>query len=190
MSEGESEAPTGLAASASGPPTPQSHGRGSRASRQSDRSCVTCHRRKVRCDKRLPCAACARGGRECRYEDVTEKPRRRRPRQTTIADVVSRVSDLERSIVGASTPSSTQRVPVRRGSSMRRVPDAAQGTPLTAYGPTTVDTESTNEVLVQNGPTSQYVDESVISRMIEAVRETPPYNLRQIKHASDYLQGS
>lgn len=138
------------------------------ASGPGDRSCITCHRRKVRCDKKVPCTACARGGRECTYDEATVRPRRRR-RQTTIADVASRVRDLEKSIVGVSTPVSQPGSAVKRGSGMRRVPDATHSTPLSSYAPNANDPESANEVLVQNGPTSQYVDESIVSRMIEAV---------------------
>jgi hypothetical protein len=136
--------------------------------RTADRSCILCHRRKVRCDKRLPCAACVRGGRQCCYPGAPELPRRRRPRKTTIADVLSRVSDLEKTIVSSTTPAGGRNVP-------RQALDTLQS-PRAHPAPSS-DSDQTNgvkkgqtEILVQNGTSSQYVNETIVSRMIEAVR--------------------
>ncbi|GJD01330.1 fungal specific transcription factor [Colletotrichum higginsianum] len=65
--------------------------------RKIERSCHLCHRRKVRCDKKLPCASCIRGGFQCYYPPVGQPVRR--VRKTTIADVANRISDLEKSLV-------------------------------------------------------------------------------------------
>ena len=152
----------GIATSA--PASPQDN---RRSRRHVDRSCTVCHRRKVRCDKRLPCAACVRGKHECKYDDGAgdERPKRRRPRQT-IADVASRISSLEKSMVHVSSPSTNRTI---RRTSGSRDADRAENTPLTSHTTDTRDSNTTNEVLIQNGSTSQYVNESVISRMIEAV---------------------
>jgi hypothetical protein len=130
------------------------------------RSCIPCHRRKVRCDKNLPCAACARGGRDCTYQDVSDRPARRRPRKTTIADVASRVSDLERSIVASTSPAGGEAPPQRPSIASR--PTAAEPEGAGEYAASQV----AGEVLVQNGTNSRYIDEIAISRMIEAVRDS------------------
>lgn len=39
-------------------------------------SCVTCRRRKVRCDRRAPCSNCAAGSIECHYPPSNRAPRR------------------------------------------------------------------------------------------------------------------
>lgn len=44
------------------------------------RSCVTCRRRKVRCDKRMPCTNCRRGHIQCIFPAPGRAPRRPRPR--------------------------------------------------------------------------------------------------------------
>lgn len=62
----------------------------------SSRSCQPCHRRKVRCDKKHPCTPCARSGKACTYPTASQPIRR--PRKTTMADVASRISQLERSL--------------------------------------------------------------------------------------------
>lgn len=170
------------AASASAPATPRAQDSSSgpqvSSAQPTDRSCAVCHRRKVRCDKRVPCAACVRGGHECVYHDLG-RPRRRRTRQTTIATVASRLSELEKSIgtgnTGATTSPASNQSAIRRGSSTRALADGTHSTPLTAYTPAPHDTGDSSEVLVQNGVTSQYVDESVISRMIEAASQTPSH---------------
>lgn len=44
------------------------------------RSCVTCRRRKVRCDKRMPCTNCRRAHIQCIFPAPGRAPRRPRPR--------------------------------------------------------------------------------------------------------------
>ena len=44
------------------------------------RSCVTCRRRKVRCDTRMPCTNCRRGHIQCIFPAPGRAPRRPRPR--------------------------------------------------------------------------------------------------------------
>ncbi|KAF4977211.1 hypothetical protein FZEAL_6239 [Fusarium zealandicum] len=61
----------------------------------SSRSCAVCHRRKVRCDKEFPCSRCTRGGLPCSYPPAGPITRRRK---TTINDVASRISGLERTL--------------------------------------------------------------------------------------------
>lgn len=61
-----------------------------------ERSCIVCHRRKVRCDKTMPCANCVRSGVLCCYPSNKRAPRQPK---TTIADIASRLVQLERTIV-------------------------------------------------------------------------------------------
>ncbi|KAL0943080.1 C6 transcription factor [Colletotrichum truncatum] len=65
------------------------------------RSCLPCNKRKVRCDKKSPCSLCIRCNRTCVYPPPGQPIRR--PRKTTIADVASRLSHLERSVVAKTT---------------------------------------------------------------------------------------
>ncbi|KAL5359723.1 fungal-specific transcription factor domain-containing protein [Aspergillus floccosus] len=65
-----------------GPQEPSSH-----------RSCVTCRRRKVRCNKRCPCSNCARAGIECIYPPPGRAPRKtKRPQD---AELLARLRRLE-----------------------------------------------------------------------------------------------
>lgn len=57
------------------------------------RSCVTCRRRKVRCNKRDPCSNCVKAGIECVFPGPGRAPRK--PRRTPDAELLSRLRRLE-----------------------------------------------------------------------------------------------
>lgn len=68
-------------------------------------SCLECRRRKLKCDKNLPCASCAKFGRECRYlQGGAENPEAARE----IAHLKEQLAGLEKSfedrVAGASKP--------------------------------------------------------------------------------------
>ncbi|PKS08341.1 hypothetical protein jhhlp_005285 [Lomentospora prolificans] len=70
-------APTNIPSTAPSPPA------GSNAPASpalNPRSCVTCRRRKVRCDKRMPCSNCRRNQIQCIFPAPGRAPRRPRPR--------------------------------------------------------------------------------------------------------------
>lgn len=59
----------------------------------SSRSCVTCRRRKVRCDKRSPCSNCVKAGSDCLFPPPGRAPRKsKRPPD---AELLSRLRRLE-----------------------------------------------------------------------------------------------
>lgn len=142
--------------------------------RRSHRSCFLCNRRKVRCDKREPCGPCSRAGKPCAYPPPGEPIRR--PRKTTMADVASRISHLEKSLVSTqngNAPGSQQpAVPFSK-------PGSASASATTPYvSPANSDAlrrpESVNGdgVLLQRGSTSQYFNEILLSRVIGEVTPT------------------
>ena len=57
------------------------------------RSCVTCRKRKVRCDKRHPCINCNKAGIECLFPGPGRAPRRRRKAPDT--ELLARLRRLE-----------------------------------------------------------------------------------------------
>lgn len=138
--------------------------------RRSHRSCFLCNRRKVRCDKREPCGPCSRAGKPCAYPPPGEPIRR--PRKTTMADVASRISHLEKFLVSAREENAA--------SSHRPSPDKPThpvGATTPQVNPHTSDAgtpsrnagEAGNGILVQRGSTSQYFNEILLSRVIEEV---------------------
>ena len=56
------------------------------------RSCLACHTRKVRCDKRNPCGVCLKRGTECVFPSG-KKPRKRR--KDANAELSARINNLE-----------------------------------------------------------------------------------------------
>ncbi|KAJ5170330.1 Transcription factor [Penicillium coprophilum] len=105
------------------------------------RSCVTCRRRKVRCNKRSPCSNCTKSGIDCTFPPPGRAPRKsKRPPD---AELLSRLRRLEGVIdhlrgsgnaEGAVTP--TQAPSSTTGSSTLRSEPTA---------PTSVSTESQNQ---------------------------------------------
>lgn len=134
------------------------------------RSCVVCHRRKIRCDRQLPCLSCVRARLACTYPAA--EPPARRARKATIADVASRISDLEKTIVAASKePSVSIPNPVPASAP---VPATTGLIALTPHdSPALVTEHSSEEVLVRNGSSSQFFNELLISRVIEEVSDMP-----------------
>lgn len=57
------------------------------------RSCVTCRRRKVRCNKHNPCANCVKAGIECVFPGPGRAPRK--SRKAPDAELLSRLRKLE-----------------------------------------------------------------------------------------------
>lgn len=57
------------------------------------RSCVTCRRRKVRCDKREPCSNCVKANHECVFPPPGRAPRK--PRRPHDAELLKRLRRLE-----------------------------------------------------------------------------------------------
>ena len=80
------------------------------------RSCRTCRRRKVRCDKTRPCSNCVRAGAECAFPAPGRAPRKRTSSsrsagggsgRSSDAELLARLSRLEAIIGHLKKPSST-----------------------------------------------------------------------------------
>ncbi|KAH8746777.1 fungal-specific transcription factor domain-containing protein [Diaporthe sp. PMI_573] len=133
--------------------------------RKIERSCQLCHRRKIRCDKKQPCSSCVRGGLQCRYPPIGQPVRR--ARKTTIADVASRVSDLEKTLVAGT--SQQHQAALRPSPTSCSTSDfiSDHSRPLIAPASEPHGKVVGDEILVRKGATSQYFDEVLISRVIE-----------------------
>jgi hypothetical protein len=121
------------------------------------RSCLTCHQRKIRCDKRSPCSNCVRNDVLCCYPEVEQ--RRRRPQKATIGEISTRLARLERTITAITKGTAAPDVDV--------VPDVAVPRSERGY-PATVGSPA--ELLVRDGDTSRYINEVILSRILDEVR--------------------
>ena len=140
------------------PPSPTTSVRHKRP----DRSCLLCHQRKIRCDKRSPCANCARADILCCYPGPDERSGRRLPK-STIADVSARVTRLERTITAISKNASHTDSNLDPMSESRSSP--AEGN----ISETPVPRDSPGEILVQDGLSTRYVNETILSQILEEV---------------------
>ena len=111
------------------------------------RSCIRCHQRKIRCDKATPCAACVKAGdrSSCRYPADTKAKRR-----AVKADSLQlQVERLERLVADR-----TNQPPARNTNSAHQSSSSAA-----AVG-----------VLVKDGHWVRYINDQVLSHILEKVR--------------------
>lgn len=132
-------------------------------SRLITRSCHACNRKKIRCNKRQPCSSCLRAGRPCEYP--ASGPRIRRPKKTIIADMSSRIAELEKSLAKAKESDPITPSPHRSES----VASSDQLKNALCSGPS--DHRSRGDIVVQKGSSSQYFNEILLSRVINEVLE-------------------
>ncbi|KAJ4146188.1 hypothetical protein NW754_001652 [Fusarium falciforme] len=130
------------------------------SSRNIERSCAVCHRRKVRCDKKLPCNQCIRGGFPCSYPPVQDVIRR--TRKTTISDVATRISEMEKTIEAfKSGQVASPQVPLPTPSTS--LPARPRDSPASE----TTEQNRREGLLLSKGRVSHYVNEVLFSRVIE-----------------------
>lgn len=133
-----------------------------------ERSCLRCHERKVRCDKRSPCSKCVRLNVPCQYPGP-ERVKRRAPK-TADTDVVTRLEQLERAITSlAEGPSPAQSVTknVASNSQSSRETSAASSSRNTRAA-AAESSSAQHGFLVGNGA---YMDEPFLSRVVEKEKE-------------------
>ncbi len=135
--------------------------------KRADRSCLLCHQRKIRCDKRSPCANCARADILCCYPSPDERSGRRLPK-STIAEVAARVTRLERTITAISKDASLTDSNLHPVSDSRSPPDERN------MSETPVPKDSPGEILLQDGLSTRYVNETILSRVLEEVGVSLP----------------
>jgi hypothetical protein len=131
-----------------------------------ERSCATCRRRKVRCDKKYPCTPCSRGGHVCLYPP--KEPRAPRVRKATINDVATRISKLEQTLTS---------IPLREAQSPPEAPRTVIAGPHAApLGPVLRQPRAAEssphlgeEILLDKGSSTQYFNEVLVSRVVGKV---------------------
>lgn len=130
------------------------------------RSCYACNQKKIRCNKAEPsCTACTRAGRPCEYPPVG--PRIRRKKRTIIAEMSSRISDLEKTLHQV-----REGAPAANGASSAQTadPPCVAGQLKDAMYAGAASHRTRPDVIVQKGSSSQYFNEIILSRVIKEVR--------------------
>ncbi|CAK7203833.1 hypothetical protein SEUCBS139899_006582 [Sporothrix eucalyptigena] len=117
------------------------------------RSCLPCKAKKIRCDKRQPCQGCVRAGRACTYPPAG--PRLRRTKKSMMAAMAARISELEKEL---------KLTKVTKSPSKAVIQQTKECTPV---APTTSSSaNSGKDILVQDGSSSQYFNEVLLSRVM------------------------
>jgi hypothetical protein len=94
------------------------------------RSCITCRRRKVRCNKRSPCSHCIRAGIECIFPPPGRAPRKTKRPPPENAELLSRLRQLESIVESAITNPNAQATPSPPQQSSNR----SSGEPPSKFG--------------------------------------------------------
>ena len=150
----EGQAPTSPTAS-----VPSRHKRAAR-------SCLLCHQRKIRCDKRSPCSNCVRADVMCCYP--ASEPPGRRPPKSTIAEVAARVARLERTITAISNDSYRVDFNDTSTSAVKSPASEADTNKTQTVG------DNSEELLVQDGYSTRYINDVLLSRVLEEVSSPLP----------------
>lgn len=155
----------GLSPPSTATPAPSTSSPQRKSIRANPRSCNGCNRKKIRCDKNDPCSACTRAGRPCVFPP--QGPRIRRTKKTIIAEMSSRLADLEKTLAQTKEISRTPSVAgdTISNSPLPQTKSSSYSSPLTDG--------SREDVLVQRGSSSHYFNEVLLSR---AIRQVSPYN--------------
>lgn len=142
------------------------------AERWTQKSCYACSSKKIRCDRKDTCSSCTRAGKVCIYPPLG--PRKRKAKAAVMAGMTSRIASLEKSVakvheeedVACSTDHNIPNHILTPALNAKAMPlSKAQGA-------------SGDDVLVQNGSSSQYFNEIILSRVIGEVRHINPIRLR------------
>ena len=133
------------------------------------RSCFACNRKKIRCDKNSPCASCTRANKACSYPSLG--PRVRRSKKTIMAEMVSRISSLERSLAEATDQRDTGLLSPRQS-----ISETTNTTSSVQPGRKLHHEHSSQkprkDIIVRKGSSSQYFNEVLLSTVIEEVSFT------------------
>ncbi|KAJ5238786.1 hypothetical protein N7468_003405 [Penicillium chermesinum] len=116
------------------------------------RSCLGCHRRKVRCDRGVPCTNCAKGGFTCVYPT-----KERDERIPSLQRIASRLERLENIISG---------LPPEHGAEPLDEP-GTQVARRAEQSPPTRNSQGSWELLLNDGQAVHYVNNSNIKDLLQ-----------------------
>lgn len=153
--------------------------------RLNPRSCVTCRRRKVRCNKKNPCANCIRAGIECIFPAPGRAPRK--SRKPPDAELLARLRRLEGVVhsLGAHVDDNGLVSPAVTGSADIR---ARFGEAQSGDSPSSDRSDYTKRQSIDKHPghlvisedRSRYVSNAFWASMTEEVRRHPVWGSRKL----------
>lgn len=136
------------------------------------RSCVTCRRRKVKCNKSHPCSNCVKAHIDCIYPAPGRAPRR--PRKPPDAELLARLRRLEGVVKGLGVPVDENDPNHVASPASEPAKDSSRWSPASSgmSGDATKNSKITNDFgrLVINEGRSRYVNNPVWATLSSEVR--------------------
>lgn len=142
-----------------------------------ERSCIRCHERKVRCNKAVPCSACTKVGVQCRYPGPEKT--KRRSQKGKQSQLYARLDKLERALRGVAEPPRVQEDTGQLDDtrSSEDLPSGSPGGSILQTGnhnnqsaPSEhLHLDSDQGFLVKDGTTTRYINEALLSQVLEKV---------------------
>ncbi|QVM09273.1 hypothetical protein D8B26_003937 [Coccidioides posadasii str. Silveira] len=139
--------------------------------RQNPRSCVTCRRRKIRCNKLQPCSNCTKAKVECVFPKPGRAPRK--SKKATEADLLARLKTLESIVrnIGKSTAEEASSTEAKKDANV----NSELGVDIfTSRSPKDIELDSVDEEmgrLVINDDKSRYVSHRFWTRFGDEIEE-------------------
>ncbi|KAI5459016.1 hypothetical protein BGZ63DRAFT_270129 [Mariannaea sp. PMI_226] len=125
------------------------------------RSCINCHKRKVRCDRRLPCAQCDRVGWACSYPSADRHLSRK---AAPVQDITTRLERIETILLRLCDGNSLQDlVNIKQKNT-----EVTLKSPVHPLSPNSSDRKPW-EVLLKNGNRVHYVDNENLLNLFQDV---------------------
>ncbi|CAG8091535.1 unnamed protein product [Penicillium olsonii] len=139
-----------------------------------ERSCLRCHERKIRCDKKSPCGRCVRQNVACQYPGPSRV--KRQPPKKSTTDMAARLEQLERSIAALvrEQPSQANTLPTSQHPSdnshntkyIGALATPSTGSPATSTG--RPEFQGFPDFLGKDG---RYINEPLLTRVLEKEQE-------------------
>lgn len=126
------------------------------------RSCVSCNRRKVRCDRSVPCRNCAKAGWTCEYPSPQQGRSEKAPSLQDVTDRLERVETLLLKQLEKQSPD--DQLHTGAGNTLPEAPDLRPATKKDSGRPW--------EVLLRDGERVQYVNNSNLHDLLPDVNSS------------------
>lgn len=133
-----------------------------------ERSCLRCHERKVKCDKKSPCNKCVRLNLPCNYPGPS-KAKRRAPRSAE-TDVAARLEQLERAITSLAEGPTPGQAAIKTSDPGSQSSREASNV-LSAQNPRASAHGSSSAQHGFLGGDGAYMDDPLLSRVMEKEKE-------------------
>lgn len=137
------------------------------------RSCVTCRRRKVRCNRRHPCSNCVKAGIDCIFPTRRAPRKSRRPPESDILDRLRRLEGVVESLgaaAAADRPDAARTSPSQHPQGSTSTSRDPEGPNSDSWQGETSVREQIGRLVIDDGSRSRYVSNRFWAGLGDQVR--------------------